>query len=133
MGETDAANIELVAEIEARYPNLDIAGFPGGYRNGRYPKLSEDQCGFAIALAFIQAGAPGGYRHRDGCYGSFGLKHAAERWTETADTVGYDYVGNGAMIAAAAASGWSVKPEGINARLKPPKGWRRARSVRARH
>ena len=120
-----ATDAELIANIEARYPDLDIGGFPADFRDGSEPKLSQAlqqgrDCGFAVALAFIKAGAPGGWRHPEGYY-SYGLKHAAERWSERT------YVSNGAMIAAAIACGWSVRRIGINAYLSPP-GQEEARS-----
>ncbi|HWY85008.1 MAG TPA: hypothetical protein VNY10_24255 [Roseiarcus sp.] len=116
---------ELIAEVEARYPDLDASGFLDGSRTPS-AKLSAAHCGFATAIAFIRAHAAGAHRQRQGYY-SYVLKHTAEKWTETDDGPGYEYVSNGAMIAAAIASGWSVRRvDGINAWLKPPLPlWRR--------
>jgi len=116
-----AAEAALLADIEARFPQLACDGFLGA-SNAFYATptvgLSEVPEQFAAAMDFIRAGAPGGWRRPRGRY-SYGLKHAAEAWSRTAygDKA---YVSNGAMIAAAIASGWSVEPDGINAWLKPP-------------
>jgi len=107
----------MLADVEARYPTLSCDGF-GSLTPRRLRDVPEQ---FAVAMAFIQAGAPGvpfATRRNGGRFYSSGVKHAAERWSE--ETLGaHHYVSNGAMIAAAIASGWSVEPDGANAWLKP--------------
>jgi hypothetical protein len=99
-----------------------------GYKTDR-AKLLAHPAEFEAACEYICAGIPRPPGRRP--YYSCSLKHDAESW---GGTVRPDrpYVSNGAMIAAAIACGWEVKRDraGLNAWLRPPKGY--ARSCAAR-
>jgi hypothetical protein len=71
---------------------------------------------FQTASEFIHAGMPGVQVARR--YHSYSLKHRAEEWGGTIFPE-WSYVSNGAMIAAALASGWDVKRAKLNAWLSP--------------
>jgi hypothetical protein len=99
-----------------------------GYNTDR-AELPAHPAEFAAACEYIRAGIPRTPGRRP--HYSYSLKHDAESW---GGTVRPDrpYVSNGAMIAAAIACGWEVRRDraGLNAWLRPPKGYVRSRAAR---
>jgi hypothetical protein len=128
-----ARRVEPLDRVMASEPRLTIGGLMGplepGYITGR-AKLLAHPAEFEAACEYICAGIPRTPGRRP--YYSYSLKHDAESWGGTVRP-GRPYVSNGAMIAAAIACGWEVVRRdraGLNAWLRPPKGYVRSRAAR---
>jgi hypothetical protein len=110
----------VLQRVLAEYPKLTRWGFlnlsdPDHGRARAEMVAHFDE--FQRACDFIAAGMPGASQGRRRGYESYSMKHRAQEWAGR-------YVSNGAVIAAALASGWAAKRHGMNAMLKPPLGCR---------
>ena len=118
----DDAGAAIRAAI-TKYRDLTIDGLSGPDRKHfktRQKALFDDEHVLAFKDAMIWFGLVRRAAVRRG-FGSYGVKHVIERWSE-------NYIANGSCIAAAIASGIEIEHcDGINARLgiSGPKGWPR--------